>query len=897
MHRPASVSRIPLIAVLAFSLAGMPGAALAGPASHDAAAARGGPTFLTGPRQGDALELAMDYLRAQRTEMGLRVSDIADVAVTDRYTDAHNGVTHIYLRQRYRGIEIFGANVNINVARDGSIINLGGSFVSNLAAAAGGQAPGRDAAASVRSAARQLGFRAPASLAVKQVRGGQAQSIVFERNGISLEPITAKLVYHITDAQRLRLAWQIELYQPDGDHWWNLRVDAQSGAILARSDYGSHADDAYSVFAIPSESPNEGDRTSVLNPADAAASPYGWHDTNGAAGAEFTTTQGNNVHAYTDTNADNVVDPGSSPDGGPSLEFEFPLDLTQEPPTYRPAAVTNLFYWNNIIHDVMYGYGFTEEAGNFQVNNYGNPGLAGDDVRAEAQDGSSLNNANFFTPVDGMRPRMQMFEWTPPVTVTVNSPEAIAGDYAAGSAAFGPQIKTVGPITDDVVYIGRGCDPAYQTAVPPIPLDPYLADPADKIALIDRGVCTFTSKVKKAQDNGAVAVIVANTAGLPAFGMAGVDPTITIPSVGVANTTGTAMKDNMPVNATLSAAGTINRDSDLDNGVIIHEYGHGISNRLTGGPSNVTCLQNQEQMGEGWSDWFALTLTAVSADVSTTPRGIGAYVNFQGAEGAGIRPTPYTTDMTVNGRTYGSLVTEVPAGILTVPHGVGYVWASMLWEVYWNLVDKHGFNPDVYEPWTSGGNNLAIQLVMDGLKIQQCSPGFVDGRNAILLADQALTFGANQCEIWQGFAKRGLGYSAAQGSSNSVADGTQAFDLPPTCENFTGFAGAVQDPPALNTAKAGSTLPAEFSLSGDQGLAIFAADYPKSGRVDCGTLAPLGTLSSTATPPDNALSYNPATDRYTYPWKTEKAWAGTCRALVLRFTDGVNELAYVRFRP
>jgi hypothetical protein len=105
----------------------------------------------------------------------------------------------------------------------------------------------------------------------------------------------------------------------------------------------------------------------------------------------------------------------------------------------------------------------------------------------------------------------------------------------------------------------------------------------------------------------------------------------------------------------------------------------------------------------------------------------------------------------------------------------------MLWEVFWNLVGKHGFNPDPYGDWTTGGNNLAIQLVMDGMKIQPCSPGFVDGRDAILTADVALTGGQNQCEIWAGFAKRGLGFSAKQGESTSRSDGTQAFDTHPNC--------------------------------------------------------------------------------------------------------------------
>ena len=129
-----------------------------------------------------------------------------------------------------------------------------------------------------------------------------------------------------------------------------------------------------------------------------------------------------------------------------------------------------------------------------------------------------------------------------------------------------------------------------------------------------------------------------------------------------------------------------------------------------------------------------------------------------------------------------------------------------------------------------------------------------------------------------------------------MSDGTQAFDLPPTCADFTGFAGSVDDPPALNSAKGGSTVSVTFSLSGDKGLAIFEAGYPKSGQVDCTTFAPMGGLSSTANPAGNPLSYDAGSDRYSYPWKTLKAWAGTCRALVLRFTDGVNQLAFFRFK-
>ena len=93
-------------------------------------------------------------------------------------------------------------------------------------------------------------------------------------------------------------------------------------------------------------------------------------------------TAANNVHAATDTDHNDTPDPGSEADGGPNLLFDFPLDLTQDPSTYRPAAVTNLFFWNNYVHDVSYRYGFDEAAGNFQGTNHSGQGVGGDAVNA-----------------------------------------------------------------------------------------------------------------------------------------------------------------------------------------------------------------------------------------------------------------------------------------------------------------------------------------------------------------------------------------------------------------------------------------------------------------------------------------------------------------------------------
>jgi len=182
------------------------------------------------------------------------------------------------------------------------------------------------------------------------------------------------------------------------------------------------------------------------------------------------------------------------------------------------------------------------------------------------------------------------------------------------------------------------------------------------------------------------------------------------------------------------------------------------------------------------------------------------------------------------------------------------------------------------------------------MKLQACRPGFVDGRDAILLADQILTGGENQCLIWQGFAKRGLGYSASQGSNNSTTDGVEAFDLPLGC-HFEGFFPPVSNPPAVNNVRAGKTVSVMFSLGGDYGLDIFANGVPQSQEISCTTGEVIGPLEDTSSPGNLGLTYKSGPDRYAYPWRTFRDWAGTCRQLVLDFGDGIVYRANFAFTP
>lgn len=759
----------------------------------------------------DPLAKTDQYLKQHFQELGLTATDIANYAVSSVVVTKHNQLTHVYLQQTHAGIPVHNAILNANILADGNMLSLGNRFVPQLAQAVNTITPLISTEGAVNAV--RAYFRIPASAPLKLLATPSSQEAVYEPADLALEPIRVKLVYQPLPDNQVRLAWNVDLYERSAQHWWMARVDALTGEVLDFFDQVTHCEfgnspvddcaaakiaatshtstttvtltgpgdngSAYRVFPLTVESPNHGNSALVVNPFDLVASPFSWHDTDGVEGAEYTITRGNNVHAYHDV-FDRNESTGGEPDGGDSLCFDFPFD----PDLGRPyaqldAATTNLFYWNNLMHDVWYQYGFDEAAGNFQFNNYENGGADGDYVRAEALDGSGTNNANMSTPADGNRPRMQMYLWggdLPEATqesLQVTSPDTLAGRYEYLAANFGGEFPTgtfqeaaVVLVNDEVELVNNGCE-AIVNAV----------EIAGKIALVDRGECEFGFKARAAENAGAIAVIICNNEASPALsamGSGAVGDQVTIPVLMLSLEDCNTIKIALPgllirlTGASLEVPlpGPSGRDSDFDNGVIAHEYTHGISGRLTGGPAQPGCLSNFEQAGEGWSDWFALIMTTTSADFAEEGRGIGTYSNGTAPTAGGIRPFPYSRDLSIDPHTYSDI------NSVSVPHGVGSVWCVTIWDLFWNLVDEYGFDDDIYNG--TGGNNIAMQLVLDGLKIQPCNPTFLDARDAILQADQVNNSGANVCLIWETFARRGLGFSASVG-------GEEAFDKPNTC--------------------------------------------------------------------------------------------------------------------
>ncbi|KAF8751455.1 Fungalysin metallopeptidase (M36) [Rhizoctonia solani] len=213
------------------------------------------------------------------------------------------------------------------------------------------------------------------------------------------------------------------------------------------------------------------------------------------------------------------------------------------------------------------------------------------------------------------------------------------------------------------------------------------------------------------------------------------------------------------------------RDGAFENDIVTHEYGHGISNRLTGG-GTARCLTTQQSwgLGEGWSDALADWTEQTSEAKALSDFTMGEYVT---KIAGGIRSYPYSTSKSVNPLTYASL-----ASLGNEEHAVGEVWALIWHEIYASLINKLGFSTNKNESTGTAGNIVALHLFIDSLKLQPCNPTFITARDAIIQADANRYGGANKCALWAAFAKRGLGSISTKGATETRRDSTT---LPSGC--------------------------------------------------------------------------------------------------------------------
>jgi len=628
-----------------------------------------------------------------------------------------SGITHVRMEQWVDGVAVYGAYVKAALNARGELIHL----VDHTYEVTNASVSRIDELQALKAAMTHLHPSESALFVVADVRGN---STLFDGGAFFHGQPSVTAVLLPMENGSLAGGWLVQTWTAKSNDLHYTVVNGEGRVLDVES---RTANDSYNVFL---EDPGKVPQVVVSGPGSGnAQSPGGWV---GAGAQTSINITGNNTHTYLDTDANNAADSGGT--AVTNGNFLTAVNLTAQPSTTenKAVAVQNLFYLNNFAHDVLYRHGFDEAAGNFQTNNFGQGGAANDAVNAEAQDGSGLDNANFATPNDGSAPRMQMYLWsgsTPTGLVKVNSI-----DYGAYGSSFGAALTSTGvtgPLS--VMVPADGCTAATAGSL------------TGKVAIIDRGTCDFTVKVKNAQNAGAVAVLIANNVAGNAFAPGGTDRKVKIPSAMVSQADGTTLKGLAGSSSTLrkNPATPLKLDGDLDSDIVFHEYGHGLTWRMIGGMSGPLA----GAIGEGAAD--------VNAFLINGDDRIGEYAY---SDPIGIRRYPYEN--------YPLTYSDVTgAGV----HADGEIYAAAMWQVLENYLAAGLTADDLHGDF------------VDGMNYTPATPTFESMRDGMLEAI-ATGYPERGCLIWKGFAASGIGVGAkGTVSRRGTVSITESFVVPTTC--------------------------------------------------------------------------------------------------------------------
>jgi len=662
-----SAARADGIAALEADVTGVEVTASAALGTLEMVSAKAGAGFLTGPGT-DRVAAMRGFLSRYSNAYGVSAAEMDGLTVLSDYVNPAGNMAWVELEQSINRIPVFQGLVRGGFTADGALARTTGSIASIFDTSTLATTSNFTAAQAVARAAGSVGWTQNAAALTETP--GRAGSVTVSR-GTMAGDARAWLVYFPVAHGAARLAWAMELWgDPDA---FLILIDAEDGTVLFRKNatnyqtqsasYNVYNDDSPAPMSPVTMLPGSGTQASFIarvtlaligNEGPLSFNNLGWMNDGVNAGNGW--TDGNNVQAGLDIDGTDGIEAVAA---GVARVFNAGYDPSVEAPSvnnYRFGEMTHQFYWSNLYHDKLYLLGFTEAAGNFQNDNFGRGGVQADRVRAEAQDSSGTNNANFTTLPDGTRGRMQMYVFT-------------------------------GPTPD--------------------------------------------------------------------------------------------------------------RTSGLENDVLLHELTHGTSNRLHGNASGLLATMSGG-MGEGWSDFYGRALLSTAGENVNGIYSTGGWVTnllFSGAYTDnyyyGIRRFPYAvkTNLGINGKPHNPLTfadidpaqinltdgayAKGAGGSATAfqVHNIGEVWASALFEVRARFINRLG--------WATG-NQLILQFVTDGMKLDPWNPTLLQGRDSIIAAANAGGgTAADIADIWAGFATRGMGVSARVVNPNA---GTviEAFDLPGT---------------------------------------------------------------------------------------------------------------------
>ncbi|MCG8420855.1 MAG: M36 family metallopeptidase [Proteobacteria bacterium] len=734
-------------------------------------------------------------------------TDALSTIYVRRVHDTGHGAIAVFFGQRIDGVDVLHGEMAFLMRRDGSLVAITGNL--HDAAVPGPRRFDRSAEEALTRALSDLygespgpGDGAEASWSVRATgveKAGYRYYELFARGAMARQQIVAteparvkRVLFALPD--RLVPAYYIEIAAGkssavDGDAYGYV-VAASDGTVLLRQNQMHRESFEYRVWAEPTgvnrplDGPQEdfsphptglpgGPEPLFVAPAVIAmegfnTNPSGLSDPWLPAGA--TETRGNNVDAYADHVDPDHFSPGDvRADLSGPLAFDWHYDPLVEPKendSQSKAAITQLFYTTNWLHDYWYDSGFDEAAGNAQADNYGRGGIDGDPLLAEAQDGGSRNNANMRVPIDGSSPTMQMYLWDG--LELARSVDALDRRFPPGPALFGPREFDV---TAQLVLVDDGTDTVSDAC------EDIGNDVNGRIALIDRGTCKFAFKAKNAENKGALAVLIANhIAGdeAPVMGNTVPPTAVNIPTFSLTLKQGQALKDGLaggPVTVRVVRDFDVDRDAAIDNTIVAHEWGHYLHRRLT------TCTTKQcKGQSEGWADFIALHMMIREGDNLDGAFPIAGYSGAVIGDSSyyGIRRAPYSVDPTINALTLrhiadGEGLPDYPfrpnALANSEVHNAGEIFASILLEGYIAML-KASRSPSPPYTFVEAQRRMANYVVL-GMQLAPVDATYTEQLDAVLAAALA-TDSSDHALLAGAFARRGAGTCARSPSRLSM---------------------------------------------------------------------------------------------------------------------------------
>lgn len=441
--------------------------------------------------------------------------------------DTQGGV-HLTYRQLYRGVPVFAAELKSHFDSAGRLTAVNGTFIPRIAVDP------------VPSATELAAGKA----AIARVESGLESSVELTVRATKLYVYRSGLARGVSGSNHL--VWEVEVVGDGGSVREFVYIDAHTLKFVDQVT-GIHdamfrrAYDGLGLNAVPPSYP---------------ASPY-WVEGNAFPTAS---TEANNMLLASEETYnffDDAFSRDSFDDAGAIMDQIFNRGYGCPNASWNGTFIS--FCAGTTTDDITaheWGHAYTQYTHNLIYA--WQPGALNEsysDIWGETVD---LINGRGLDSPGGPRVDAACSAFTRlPPTVTINSPAAIAGVKSGGTAAFGPQTFVV---TNDVVQANDGVGTANDGCSSPWP---NAAAIAGKIAFVDRGSCTFAVKVKNAQVNGAVGVIVGNNqGGTVIINMGGADATITIPSLSVSQNNGTAIKTQL---ASTTVNATLRRETGTEN--------------------------------------------------------------------------------------------------------------------------------------------------------------------------------------------------------------------------------------------------------------------------------------------------------------------------------------------